>query len=60
MVVTYMNKSILMKMDKSTFVYVKDLEHQIEDLTRELAQANEKIESLHSEKSKASLDGVAE
>ena len=49
-----------MKMDKSTFVYVKDLEHQIEDLTRELAQANEKIESLHSEKSKASLDGVAE
>jgi hypothetical protein len=55
MVVTYMNKSILMKMDKSTFVYVKDLEYQIEDLSRALAEANEKIESLYEEKSQASL-----
>ena len=48
-----MNKSILMKMDKSTFVYVKDLEYQIEDLTRALAQANEEIESLHRERNKS-------
>ncbi len=44
-----------MKMDKSTFVYVKDLEYQIEDLSRALAEANEKIESLYEEKSQASL-----